>query len=1614
VQVITFGRNVLKVLEEARKSIQSFFDNRINFADEYADLKAKIEVIENNLDQRLPRFLKMRNFREVKNVLDQVRGSRGVFLKCLDIVQDQIRIWWEEYEQEISHLSIELEDRNLSKFDVRKLQNYVQTFNKAICLKDDFPAITTKAEDSWQNLLKFFEDLKLMLNEHIGMRTFNFRVVGMVWRCLRKFKSCAGLRAGNEPSFETKTREIQTNVIERIPTMVLDSFRRALASSYVPLPTSEPEQKEKKEKTKSKREKSVEPIFNRDLIGESVEKDSFRPNAARASKILKSISSDDIRVGRHDYETLNQRLIEITEKWGTVLLDTLLYLADEKMVATNLCEKALIRVVDTLKRTNTLTHFEKQQKTVEIAIERAENFQIPDIPTTKEVFSKFFERLIKLKGTNGEKFKEMLKNVILNLDRKFDKIETMLKSNKLVSRDLSEICNFVHFCHEGATAVKLPSKYQIGLNNIISKFFDYKVRDLDEYERKKSWIEHATALNWLRELHKSKLSYLSISKEIKIRVAIEGKKNENYDKALAGITESVHNLDLLNEVVNTDLLCRQLRDVESGRDGITKYKDLISTFAKKIKSSKDDALRELNSGKYVKIRRVLQNFKLLSQEKFELDHQDIFNRVRQSSEALNNEISEHIQNLENQAINCLKTNKRKADDYLNNIRSFEKEFQESGHVDKVIKDFLDQITKAKDTWIVSKCNPCVETLGDFLIHLNKEKAHITEEKIIKHVDDNIKDILEHYKKKKINDLTALDVYLCNENAEEICCTQPIFKKVRAEKFNELVGRITADHALEQLKEKNGDTIDTKKLKRELKKYQDTHKEFMKNGHKSYRSFINDISKLAKKINTDKWNAGKQEMASLLGGISAFWSIWNERENKIPIILHPVQIFTLFRVLGVDTGKFSDKILPWSSHLKNHLAEVETGGGKSLILGMLTTVLVLLGAKVNCACYSAYLSKRDKNSFDKFWKQFGFKVGVTQESDITYSTLKDLANILLNERGNIRELSKSFVEKKKSQKQEGTEGKRLRVLLIDEVDVFFSEDFCGKTYNPACKFKGEEEYNLLKHIWDARGGNPNIHTIKASKAYQKMKAKYSDFEWLLEFNLPKIISALKEFKSHKYSVKTNPDTGESLIAYREHGRETTSRWCGYMTDFAYMEQVDLKVISSQVALTRVGITMTCGHFSYANIPNKYFDAILGVTGTLKDMPKHEKDVVENDYNVKSTTLTPSIYRLQGYDLFKKEADTILESGRMNHWQKLAVLIGKAVDSHRCVLVFFDTNDDICDFTQTSYGKDIETKLQPHTVTEKTPNKDRHIQLAMKQGAVTYFPRVFGRGLDFQCLDKEVEDNGGVLVIQTFFSLSKSEEKQIQGRTARQGKSGSYKLLLCAEVVAGKLGLTLEELKKAAASNTLYSTLNSVREYLSSKQSGKRKEDIKKASELDKVSYETIDILQNGKGVSGSQSATIGRNLKTLNSPRNAFHFVFCLDSSGSMHVDDANGVTPWKQLMKAYNDFMQNLCGMRSGDWVTVILFSSGAQTLFSEDSQVCRSKTFSHIYGGTDFGPAIQHADDAIKAIPENFTPILLFLSDGEGDNEQAIEALHKYDDRGLQVNTIFFGTDNGAEILRF
>jgi preprotein translocase subunit SecA len=58
-------------------------------------------------------------------------------------------------------------------------------------------------------------------------------------------------------------------------------------------------------------------------------------------------------------------------------------------------------------------------------------------------------------------------------------------------------------------------------------------------------------------------------------------------------------------------------------------------------------------------------------------------------------------------------------------------------------------------------------------------------------------------------------------------------------------------------------------------------------------------------------------------------------------------------------------------------------------------------------------------------------------------------------------------------------------------------------------------------------------------------------------------------------------------------------------------------------------------------------------------------------------------------------------------------------------------------------------------------------------MTYY---FSRGTDFILEDKSIIEAGGFHVIQTYISKDESDYVQVNGRTARQGKKGSYQMVL----------------------------------------------------------------------------------------------------------------------------------------------------------------------------------------------------------------------------------------------
>jgi hypothetical protein len=83
----------------------------------------------------------------------------------------------------------------------------------------------------------------------------------------------------------------------------------------------------------------------------------------------------------------------------------------------------------------------------------------------------------------------------------------------------------------------------------------------------------------------------------------------------------------------------------------------------------------------------------------------------------------------------------------------------------------------------------------------------------------------------------------------------------------------------------------------------------------------------------------------------------------------------------------------------------------------------------------------------------------------------VAELQINREGELRSILTSHVLKQEFQtevpKIDLSDNKRPQVLLIDEVDVFFSDDFYGKTYNPRATIKHPAISALIDYIWQQR-------------------------------------------------------------------------------------------------------------------------------------------------------------------------------------------------------------------------------------------------------------------------------------------------------------------------------------------------------------------------------------------------------------------------------------------------------------------------------------------------------------------------------------------------------------------
>ena len=289
----------------------------------------------------------------------------------------------------------------------------------------------------------------------------------------------------------------------------------------------------------------------------------------------------------------------------------------------------------------------------------------------------------------------------------------------------------------------------------------------------------------------------------------------------------------------------------------------------------------------------------------------------------------------------------------------------------------------------------------------------------------------------------------------------------------------------------------------------------------------------------------------------------------------------------------------------------------------------------------------------------------------------------------------------------------------------------------------------------------------SQEFEACCDKFQNAKGLLKEALKDIIAAVKS------KIPKNYEVLKDQIGYKEQDTVSFKISYGYNTTFTYFFENEKKNITDNSLEDHLGILIKIGSFSFAEIPSTSYCYIMGVTGTLKTLGDAQKKILEESYNIRKCTYMPSVFG-QSNRKFDKREDLYIEE-EADYFEKIKQEIERTIDQ-RAVLVFFEDEAKLNLFHNSENFKLLKDKANILNERATPKEKKDFLIVATLANKLSLMPRCFGRGTDFKCRDDSVIKAGGIHVIQTFLSLDRSEELQIQGRCARQGDMGSYSLVL----------------------------------------------------------------------------------------------------------------------------------------------------------------------------------------------------------------------------------------------
>jgi preprotein translocase subunit SecA len=471
-------------------------------------------------------------------------------------------------------------------------------------------------------------------------------------------------------------------------------------------------------------------------------------------------------------------------------------------------------------------------------------------------------------------------------------------------------------------------------------------------------------------------------------------------------------------------------------------------------------------------------------------------------------------------------------------------------------------------------------------------------------------------------------------------------------------------------------------------------------------------------------------------------------------------------------------------MQGMIAEMQTGEGKTLTATLPASCAAMAGMPVHVVTVNDYLVQRDAEIMRPVYERLGLSVGCVIDGmseqarqqayrcDITYCTSNQLVFDYLRDRMVLKQFN-TDLDFKLSSLYSATPVKETLLLrglcfaVVDEADSVFIDE-ARTPLILSCKSESNQQEEMHREaVWLARQLDNDIYYSVENKIKQvSLTEQGENYLQELTANMPAVWrgqrrrktlveQALTALHCYEKDVHYIVDEGAVVIIDENTGRPMPDRsW----------EAGLHQMVEEKEECEQTGQNQTMARISYQSFFSRYLK-LSGMTGTAQEVAGE----LWNTYGL-------PVHQVPTHEPSRRDYEkTTIYYTQEEKWQAVVDDALSKQALNRPVLIGTRTVKDSEHISEL-----LKQSNCSHRVLNAKYNEQEAeiIAAAGKAGYITVATNMAGRGTDIK-LDATAEQVGGLHVICCERNDSRRIDRQLAGRSARQGDPGSYKVICSIE-------------------------------------------------------------------------------------------------------------------------------------------------------------------------------------------------------------------------------------------